>query len=113
MQDLRLDWGAAPQGPRRATELCDAAAAATAARRGDAGEKGQALFCYGPRRSIHDCFNSIDPSQTDPSHTYVGFFHSIPRRAPESENRSEAENTGLMLVAVLDPILIIVCLTSR
>jgi len=39
MQDLRLDWGAAPQGPRRATELCDAAAAATAARRGDAGEK--------------------------------------------------------------------------
>ena len=104
MQDLRLDWGAAPQGPRRATELCDAAAAATAARRGDAGEKGQALFCYGPRRSIHDCFNSIDPSQT-----YVGFFHSIPRRAPESENRSEAENTGLMLVAVLDPILIIGC----
>jgi hypothetical protein len=60
------------------------------------------------RRSIHDCFNIIDPSQT-----YVGFFHSIPRRAPESENRSEAENTGLMLVAVLDPILIIGCSTSR
>jgi hypothetical protein len=49
----------------------------------------------------------------DPSQTYVGFFHSIPRRAPESENRSEAENTGLMLAAILDPILIIGCSTSR
>ena len=63
---------------------------------------------FARRRSIRDCFNSIDLSQT-----YVDFFHSIARRAPESENRSEAENTGLMLAAILDPILIIGCSTSR
>ena len=44
MQDLRLDWGAVPQAPCHATELFDGAAAATAARRSDAGEKEEALF---------------------------------------------------------------------
>ena len=44
MQDLRLDWGAVPQGLRRAIELRDEAAAATAARRSDAREKEEALF---------------------------------------------------------------------
>ena len=48
MQDPLLGWDAEPQAPRRATELCDGAAAATAARRGDAGEKERALFCFCP-----------------------------------------------------------------